>query len=66
MNRLQKTIIRAAQENEGVLPAPTYTLTMDEAQAYCGLHNYGLIKLGRDWSLMLTSSGLSWGDDSED
>lgn len=57
MNRFQKTILTAANSNGGQLPAPGYNLTLDQAQAYCGLSNIRAIKLARDYSLVITDEG---------
>lgn len=57
VNKLQKTIMRALSTGSGTLPAPQYCLSLDEAQAYCGLHNVRAIVLNRDYSCSITDEG---------
>jgi len=63
MNKIQKSILVAARENNNELPAPRYNLILDEAQSYCGLHNIKFIVLARDYSLTLTKEGKDKADE---
>ena len=57
MNILQQTILHAAHENGGTLPAPQHSLSLNDAQSYCGLHNIRAVDLNQDYSLTLTDEG---------